>query len=256
MLQQHTVQACPQTPNMAKRVKVVLEPFKLGDFPIQSLTLQKDVKVRFLAAPEGLLTEGNGAVPDAPDAYDHYTPILTDVDRRPYINLTPAKEDWLRTPYGIDPTRASTLFDKNGIPEVLRLAIEVDDACERLFLAMDKKIKQELNKERSKTVGHFYSLCHTSDAEKYPLCFPLRLDLRTTQFKIVQDGKVTSGMGWDFIRDVNFRNALVKVIVLPTRVWATGDKGGANLLTTCLVVKPGAGSPEIVITDFPDEDLL
>ena len=131
---------------MAKRVKVVLEPFKLGDFPIRSLTLQKDVKVRFLAAPEGLLTEGNGAVPDAPDAYDHYTPILTDVDRRPYINLTPAKEDWLRTPYGIDPTRASTLFDKNGIPEVLRLAIEADDACERLFLAMDKKIKQELNK--------------------------------------------------------------------------------------------------------------
>ena len=96
----------------------------------------------------------------------------------------------------------------------------------------------------------------TSDAEKYPLCFPLRLDLRTTQFTIVQDGKVTPGMGWDFIRDVNFRNALVKVIVLPTRVWATGDKGGTNLLTTCLVVKPGAGSPEIVITDFPDEDLL
>ena len=56
--------------------------------------------------------------------------------------------------------------------------------------------------------------------------------------------------------DVNFRNALVKVIVLPTRVWATGDKGGTNRLTTCLVVKPGAGSPEIVITDFPDEDLL
>ena len=148
MLQQHTVQTCPQAPNMAKRVKVVLEPFKLGDFPIQSLTLQKDVKVRFL------LTEGNGAVPDAPDAYDHYTPILTDVDRRPYINLTPAKEDWLRTPYGIDPTRASTLFGKNGIPEVLRLAIEADDACERLFLAMDKMIKQELNKERSKTVEH------------------------------------------------------------------------------------------------------
>ena len=59
-----------------------------------------------------------------------------------------------------------------------------------------------------------------------------------------------------FIKDVSVRIALVKVIVLPTRVWATGDKGGANLLTTCLVVKPGAGSPEIVITDFPDEDLL
>ena len=67
-----------------------------------------------------------------------------------------------------------------------------------------------------------------------------------------------SRQGWDgiFIRDVNFRNALVKVIVLPTRVWATGGKGGTNLLTTCLVVKPGAGSPEIVVTDFPDEDLL
>ena len=107
MLQQHTVQTClPQAPNMAKRVKIVLEPFKLRDFPIQRLTLQKDVKVRFL------LTEGNGAttvpdVPDAPDAYDHYTPILTDVDRRPYINLTPAKEDWLRTPYGIDPTKVT-----------------------------------------------------------------------------------------------------------------------------------------------------
>ena len=117
---------------------------------------------------------------------------------------------------------------------------------------MGKKIKQELNKERSKTVEHFYSLCHTSDAEKYPLCFPLRLDLRTTQFKIVQDGKATSGMGWDISRDVHFRN----VIVLPTRVWATGGKGGANHLKTCLVVKPGAGRPEIVITDFPDEDLL
>ena len=68
--------------------------------------------------------------------------------------------------------------------------------------------------------------------------------------------KVTSGMGWNVTRGVDFRNALVKVIVLPTRVWATGDKGGTNLLTTCLVVKPGAGSPEIVITDFPDEDLL
>ena len=204
------------------------------------------------------LTEGNGAatVPDAPDAYEHYTPILTDVDRRPYINLTPAKEDWLRTPYGIDPTRALTMLDKNGIPEVLRLAIEADDACERLFSAMGKHIKKQFNKGRSKTVEHFYSLCNTSDAEKYPLCFPLRLDLRTTQFKIVQDGTTTSGMGWEFIRDVNFRNALVKVIVLPTRVWATGDKGGTNLLTTCLVVKPGAGSPEIVITDFPDEGWL
>ena len=161
MLQQHTVQACPQAPNMAKRVKVVLEPFKLGDFPIQSLTLQKDVKVRFLAAPEGLLTEGNGAVPDAPDAYDHYTPILTDVDRRPYINLTPAKEDWLRTPYGIDPTRASTLFDKNGIPEVLRLAIEADDACERLFLAMDKKIKKGIEQTTFEDSGTFlFSVSH------------------------------------------------------------------------------------------------
>ena len=156
------------------------------------------------------LTEGNGAatVPDAPDAYEHYTPILTDVDRRPYINLTPAKEDWLRTPYGIDPTRASTMMDKNGIPEVLRLAIEADDACERLFSTMYKKIKQQLNKERSKTVEHFYSLCHTSDAEKYPLCFPLRLDLRTPQLKNFQDGKVTSGMGWDFIRGVNSETPL------------------------------------------------
>ena len=142
MLQQHTVQTCPQAPNMAKRVQVVIEPFKLGDFPIQSLTLQTDVKVRFFS--QG----GNGAttVPDAPEAYDHYTLILADVDRRPNINLTLGKEDWLRTPYGIDPTRASTLLDKNGIPEVFRLAIEADDACERLFLAMDKKIKQELNK--------------------------------------------------------------------------------------------------------------
>ena len=113
MLQQHTVQTClPQAPNMAKRVKVVLEPFKLRDFPIQSLTLQQDVKVRC----PSFLTEGNGAatVPDAPDAYEQYTPILTDVDRRPYINLTPAKEDWLRTPHGIDPTRASTMVDRNG----------------------------------------------------------------------------------------------------------------------------------------------
>ena len=68
------------------------------------------------------------------------------------------------------------------------------------------------------------------------------------------EGHVRDGVS--FIRDVNFRNALVKVIVLPTRVWATGDKGGTNLLTTCLVVKPGAGSPELVITDVPDEDLL
>ena len=148
------------------------------------------------------------------------------------------------------------MMDRNGIPEVLRLAIEADDACERLFSTMDKKIKTQLDKERSKTVEIFFSLCHTSDAEKYPLCFPLRLDLRTTQSKIVQDGIVTSGMGWGFIRGANFRNTLVKVIVLPTRVWATGDKGGTNLLTTCLVVKPGAGSPEIAITDFPDEDLL
>ena len=275
MLQQHTVQTClPQASNMVKRI--VLEPFKLGEFPMQSLTLQKDVKVRLPntrpGGPPGqrmhssrLLTknaeEGNSAaavpdVPDTPDAYDHYTPILTDVDRRPYINLTPAKEDWLRTPYGIDPTKESTLLDKDGKPEVLRLAVEADAACERLFSAMDRKIKKQLNKERAKTVENFYSMCHTSDAEKYPICFPIRLDLRTTQFKIVQDGKVVSGMGWDFIRDVNFRNALVKVIVLPARVWATGDKGGTNLLTTCLVVKPGAGSPEIVITDFPDEDLL
>ena len=216
MLQQHTIQTClPQAPNMAKRVKAVLEPFKLRDFPIQSLTLPKDVKVRC----HSFLTEGNGAatVPDAPDTYDHYTPILTDVDRRPYINLTPAKEDWLRTLYGIGRTKVSTLLGKDGMPEVLRLAVEADDACERLFSTMDKKIKKELNKGRSKTVEHFYSLCHTSDAEKYPLCFPLRLDLRTTQFKIVQDGKATSGKGWQFNRDVKFRNTLVKVIVLPTR---------------------------------------
>ena len=44
--------------------------------------------------------------------------------------------------------------------------------------------------------------------------------------------------------------ALVKVIVLPARVWTNGDKGGTNIITTCLVVKPGAGSPGIVITDF------
>ena len=80
--------------------------------------------------------------------------------------------------------------------------------------------------------------------------------MRTTQFKIVQDGQVTSGMGWEFIKDVCFRNALVKAIVLPARVWTMGNKGGTNLITACLVVKPGAGSPEIVITDFPDEDLL
>ena len=78
---------------------------------------------------------------------------------------------------------------------MLRLAIEADDACERLFSAMDKKIKQALTKERVKAVEHFYSLCHTSDAEKYPLCFPLRLDLRTTQCKVVEDGEGTAGMG-------------------------------------------------------------
>ena len=112
----------PRAPNMAKRVKVVSEPFKLSGFPIQSLTLQNDVNVRC----PSFLTEGNGAatVPDAADAYEHYTPILTDVDRRPYINLTPAKEDWLRTPYGIDPTRASTMMDKNGIPRCCALPLK------------------------------------------------------------------------------------------------------------------------------------
>ena len=255
MLQQRTVQTRPlQAPDMAKRVKIVLEPFKLGEFPIKSLALRKEVKGR----SSGSSTEGNGAaaLPDAPNACDHYTPILTDIDRRPYINLTPAKETWLRTPYGINAEKASTLLDKNGKPEVLRLAIEADDACERLFTAMDTKVKRQLHKEHSTTLNDFYSLCHTSDAEKYPRCFPIRLDMRTTQFKIVQDGQVTSGMGWEFIKDVCFRNALVKAIVLPARVWTMGNKGGTNLITTCLVVKPGAGSPEIVITDFPDEDLL
>ena len=115
MSQQRTVQTRPlQAPDMAKRVKIVLEPFKLGDFPIKSLALRKEVKGR----SSGSSTEGNGAaaLPDAPNAYDHYTPILTGIDRRPYINLTPAKEDWLRTPYGIDAEKASTLLDKNGKP--------------------------------------------------------------------------------------------------------------------------------------------
>ena len=104
---------------MAKRIQIVLEPFKLGDFPIESFALRKDVKGR----SSGSSTEGNGvaALPGAPDAYDHYTPILTGIERRPYINLTPAKEDWLRTPYGIDAEKASTLLDKTGKPEALRL---------------------------------------------------------------------------------------------------------------------------------------
>ena len=69
-------------------------------------------------------------------------------------------------------------------------------------------------------------------------------------------GKPRQGLDGFFNKDVSFGSALVKVIVLPTRVWATGDMGGANLLTSCRVVKLGVGSPEIVITDFPDADLL
>ena len=149
MLQPHTVQTCP-SPDVAMRAKIVLEPFKAGDFPTQNFALRKEIKE----------TKGSNvaASADSPNTYDLYTPSLTDMDRHPYINLTPAKADWLCAPSGIDIDRESTRLDRHGIQEVMRLVVEADDACYNLFTTMDEVMEGQQVKESSKTLERFYSL--------------------------------------------------------------------------------------------------
>ena len=77
--------------------------------------------------------------------------------------------------------------------------------------------------------------------------------------KIVADGKVVKGEGWEFLKGYllshsNFRRAEVKVVAKVMRIWNMNDKAGMSLIATQLVVKPLMKPLEA--DAFPDSELL
>jgi hypothetical protein len=77
--------------------------------------------------------------------------------------------------------------------------------------------------------------------------------------KVVADGKVVKGEGWEFLKGhllshSNFRRAEVKVVAKVMRIWNMNDKAGMSLIATQLVVRPLVKPMEA--DAFPDSDLL
>ena len=64
-----------------------------------------------------------------------------------------------------------------------------------------------------------------------------RLAMSRQKFKSVQGGRLANGMGWDYVKDVEFRYALFKVVALPARSWTLGDIGGTSLVAVSVVAK-------------------
>ena len=77
--------------------------------------------------------------------------------------------------------------------------------------------------------------------------------------KVVQNGEVLTGAGWDFLQPhlqsaAAFRRAEVKVVAKVQRIWSMSGKAGVTLVVTQLALRPQQKPAEE--DAFPDNDLL
>jgi hypothetical protein len=80
-----------------------------------------------------------------------------------------------------------------------------------------------------------------------------------TVLKVVQNGEVLTGAGWDFLQPhlqsaAAFRRAEVKVVAKVQRIWSMSGKAGMTLVATQLALRSQQKPAEE--DAFPDNDLL
>ncbi len=191
----------------------VSEAYHFPDFPLEALVIRK---------------------PEIPTRTKFFIPELKDNVRAPFVNLTPAKGEWLHVCFDVDTDHASTLKDLQGVPLAFKLVIEVNDQQEDFMRALDKRFRVLFTPD-DKT-DWFPILM---EKPEHASSFSIKVSARNTCIKIYDGKELRGGKGWDFVKDFPFQNAKAKVAFAPVRVWEKDGKAGVALEATMLVLQEG-----------------
>ena len=183
---------------------------------------------------------------------------IESIDFKTSVNLTPTKEEWIDSPFGLK----DTLVDTKELPSFmggssketwLPLTLKVDDEMKGRINAIDAALLGKSSFEGEARVS----------AKEYEemLIMNVRVQLANnvvqTPITIINDEGKHDGHGWSFLAPFmethrNFKGSICKACVSPSFVWSVDKKKGVVWQVDRLVLKPGQKVIELEYDPFAD----
>ena len=183
---------------------------------------------------------------------------IESIDFKASVNLTPAKEEWIDSPFGIKDTLVGTtdlpsfmggLSKETWLPLTLKLD---EDAKDRIN-AIDAALlgKSSFKGEAQVSAKEFEEL----------LIMNVRVQLASnvvqTPITVIDEDGKHEGHGWAFLspfmeRHRNFKGSICKISISPSFAWTMEEKKGIVWQVDRLVLKPGQKVIELESDPFAD----
>lgn len=185
------------------------------------------------------------------------------------FNLTP--DDWLQTPFGfsLDGKFETPSFltgkhpEKSGMSEGLSLKVRLADPQVELLKKLDDTAHSAFSRFAEVKWNPLVTEAVKMDGKYNDKLCKFNVVLKgdgLTKIKIVDGGKVISGEGWEFLKELGyvngssaFKRAEVKAAIKVKKLWHVAGKAGLSLEATQLVLRVYKPSEVDV---FCDEQLL
>ena len=163
------------------------------------------------------------------------------------LNLTPASEDFLQAPFGLE------LKPLGGIPEFMGGAVKNKNYLELKLLIDDEMVAKLTELEgqiaaKSALQGEWITLIKSLKDDKKFISVRVVLDgMGLTNMCVVVDGERKAGSGWAFLKPTletyaGLRGASCKIVVSFNKVWAMGKQRGITMKVDWLYIHPQVNS--------------
>ena len=183
---------------------------------------------------------------------------LESIDFKASVNLTPTKDEWIDTPFGlkdrlVDSTELPSFMGGSSKETWLPLTLKVDDEVKDRINAIDAALLGKSSFEGEARVS----------AKEYEemLIMNVRVQLANnvvqTPITIINDDGKHTGHGWTFLapfmeKHRNFKGGISKICISPSFVWSVDKKKGVVWQVDRLVLKPGQKVIELEYDPFAD----
>ena len=183
---------------------------------------------------------------------------IESIDFKASVNLTPSKDEWIDSPFGIKDTLVASTklpsFMGGSSKETwLPLTLKVDDELKDRINAIDAALLGKSSFQGEARVS-------AKEFEELPI-MNVRVQLSNnvvqTPITIVNDEGKHSGHGWTFLAPFmeshrNFKGSFCKICISPAFVWSVDEKKGIVWQVDRLLLKPGQKVIELEYDPFAD----
>lgn len=183
---------------------------------------------------------------------------LENIDFKASVNLTPMKEYWIETPFGIK----DSIGDTKDLPSFMGGVS--NETWLPLALKIDSSIRDHINAIDAALLGKSSfdgEACINSKEFEEMLIMNVRVQLANTTIQtpitIIDDEGTHNGHGWTFLspfmeKHRKFKSGICKICISPSFIWAVAKKKGVVWKVDRLVLKPGQNVMELEYDPFAD----